>query len=119
MNQELRKKIDKALMETFVGNFLFSEEEQNEMLEELSGLFRSVCNSWGAFLEDSQLKLAFVTIVNLTKKWNSNENTWLDVLYKKLLGRQFLENESTGKAYRLIQKAYETVTEKYKVFCFK
>ena len=118
MNQELRKKIDKALMETFVGNFLFSEEEQTEMLEELSGLFRSVCNSWGAFLEDSQLKLAFVTIVNLTKKWNSNENAWLDFLYKKLLGRQFLENESIGKAYRLIQKAYETVTEKYKVFCF-
>ena len=32
MNLELQKKIDDAIKEVFVGNYIFSEEEQTEML---------------------------------------------------------------------------------------
>lgn len=118
MNQELKNKINDAIKETFVGNYIFTEEEQTEMLEELSRSFRDICNSWGTSLNPSQYELAFVTIVNLTKKWDSHVDTWLEFLYKKLLGRQSLENEPTGKAYRLIQEIYESLTKRNKIFYF-
>lgn len=118
MNLELQKKIDDAIKETFVGNYIFSEEEQTEMLEELSRAFRYVCNSWGASFNYSQYELAFVTLVNLTKKWDSHEDTWLEFLYKKLLGRQSLEDAPTGKAYKIIQEVYESLTRRNKIFYF-
>ena len=73
MNQELLKKINDAIDETFVGNYIFTEEEQTEMLEELSRSFSYVCNTWGEFLSPLQYNLTFVTLVNLTKQWNANE----------------------------------------------
>ena len=45
MNQELLKKINDAIDETFVGNYIFTEEEQTEMLEELNRSFSYVCNT--------------------------------------------------------------------------
>ncbi len=118
MNQELLKKINDAIDETFVGNYIFTEEEQAEMLEELSRSFSYVCNTWGESLSPLQYNLTFVTLVNLTKQWHANEDTWLDFLYKKLLGKQSLEDEPTGKAYRLIKDVYDSLTKKNKVFYF-
>ena len=118
MNHELQKKIDDAIKETFVGNYLFTEEEQIAMLEEVSDSFRYVCNSWGTSFNYSQCELAFVTLVNLTKKWDSREDTWLEFLYKKLLGRQSLEDAPTGKAYKIIQEVYEILTKRNKIYYF-
>ena len=119
MNQELQKKIENAMNETFVGNYIFTDDEMSEMIEELSRSFSYVCNTWGAILSPIQYNLTFVVLVNLTKQWNSNEDTWLDFLYKKLLGRKSLENEPIGKAYKIIKDVYESLTAGNKIFYFE
>lgn len=118
MNLELQKKIKNAMNETFVGNYMFTDEELCEMIEELSRSFNRVCNTWGETLSLSQYELTFVVLVNLTKLWNATEDTWLDFLYKKLLGRQSLENEPTGKAYGILKTVYENLVSKDKIFYF-
>lgn len=118
MDQELQKKITEALNERFVGNYIFTDKEQAEMIEELSRSFKDVCRSWGATLSPSQYELAFVSIVNLTKKWDADEHGWLNFIYRNLLGEQFLKENNTGKAYRIIKDVCENLAKQNKIFYF-
>ena len=71
MEQELEKKIEEALEETFVGNYVFTDQEIDKIIDDVSSKFRIVCKNRGENLKISDYNEAFVAIVNLTRKWGS------------------------------------------------
>ena len=73
MKRGLEARIEDAFKEEFVGNFLFSEEEENIILDEASRIFRTVCFERGETLPYSDYHLIFVALVIATKRWKNVE----------------------------------------------
>jgi len=78
MTDDLMLKIREAIKEPIVGNYLFSQEE----LEEIYSRAGSMLQSFGCKNEDDYA-VVFIALVNLTKEWKSEEDTFLDFIYRK------------------------------------
>ena len=84
--KELLSKIREAMNETFVGNYLFSDEELARVYEFTGRLLRSYDGNRGNIILPKYDELVFVAMVNAVKTWKSDEDTFWDCIYKKLIG---------------------------------
>lgn len=114
MKQTLKDKINDAMKEKFVGNFIFSEDELSDIYDNASIILRRIGNEWGIDLSQTDYNLIFVALVNLSKDWNSDEESALfKFFYKKLLG----SNENCeGKIYTQITNAIQGLNNSNKIF---
>ena len=122
MKHDLESKIKDALKEEFVGNFLFTEDEENIILDNASRIFRKVCFERNETVSFFDYDLIFVALVIITKRWKSDEATFLDNIYRHLLGRQSEEEASTRKAYKVIRQVIDYFESSNKIFvlsCFQ
>ena len=79
--KELLPKISEAMNETFVGNYVFSEEELAQIYEFAGEQLR---NYSGSLMGYDQLM--FVAMVNAVKTWKSDEDRFWDCIGRKLIG---------------------------------
>jgi len=114
MSDEISKKIEKAMGETFVGNYLFTPEELNEIYDLASHKLRRVNNERGEFLSRSDYNLVFVAIVNITKDWDSSQEAFFDYIFRKLLG----SNDYSNKIYNQIINIVNDLNKKNNIFMF-
>lgn len=84
--KELLPKISEAMNETFVGNYLFSDEELARIYDFTGCLLRNYDGGWGNSISQGYDQLVFVAMVNAVKTWKSDEDTFWDCIYKKLIG---------------------------------
>ena len=116
MNKELLDKIKRAMTQNFVGNYIFSIDEENEILEEASRIFRRVCYERGDSLSYLDYDLIFISLVIATKYWDSQSDKFLDNIYKRLLGKQADEEGPKGKAYTQITKLIDHLARHNKIY---
>ena len=84
--KELLPKISEAMNETFVGNYVFSDEELARVYDFTGCLLRNYDGGWGNSISQEYDQLVFVAMVNAVKTWKSDEDTFWDCIYKKLIG---------------------------------
>ena len=84
--KELLPKISEAMNETFVGNYVFSDEELARIYDFTGCLLRNYDGGWGNSISQGYDQLVFVAMVNAVKTWKSDEDTVWDCIYKKLIG---------------------------------
>ena len=84
--KELLPKIGEAMKETFVGNYVFSDEELSRVYDFTGCLLRNYDGGWGNIISQGYDELVFVAMVNAVKTWKSDEDTFWDCIYKKLIG---------------------------------
>ena len=84
--KELLPKIGEAMKETFVGNYVFSDEELSRVYDFTGCLLRNYDGGWGNSISQGYDELVFVAMVNAVKTWKSDEDTFWDCIYKKLIG---------------------------------
>lgn len=84
--KELLPKISEAMNETFVGNYVFSDEELARVYDFTGYLLRNYDGGWGNSISQGYDQLVFVAMVNAVKTWKSDEDTFWDCIYKKLIG---------------------------------
>lgn len=86
--KELLPKINEAIKETFVGNYIFSEDELAGVYDFVGGLLRNYDAVRGSSISSEYDAIIFIAMVNAVKSWKSDEDTFWDCIYKKLLGTQ-------------------------------
>lgn len=84
--KELLQKISEAMDETFVGNYMFSDDELARIYDFTGCLLRNYDGGWGSSISKRYDQLIFVAMVNAVKTWKSNDDTFWDCIYKKLIG---------------------------------
>lgn len=84
--KELLPKIGEAMKESFVGNYVFSDEELARVYDFTGCLLRNYDGGWGNSISQGYDELVFVAMVNAVKTWKSDEDTFWDCIYKKLIG---------------------------------
>ena len=84
--KELLPKISEAMKETFVGNYVFSDEELARVYDFTGCLLRNYDGGWGNTISQGYDQLVFVAMVNAVKTWRSDEDTFWYCIYKKLIG---------------------------------
>lgn len=84
--KELLPKISDAIKESFVGNYVFSDEELACVYDFTGRLLRNYDGGWGNTIAQGYDELIFVAMVNAVKTWKSDEDTFWDCIYKKLIG---------------------------------
>lgn len=84
--KELLPKISEAMNETFVGNYVFSNEELARIYDFTGCLLRNYDSDWGNSISQGYDQLIFVAMVNAVKTWKSDDDTFWDCIYKKLIG---------------------------------
>ena len=84
--KELLPKISEAMNDTFVGNYVFSDEELARVYDFTGCLLRNYDGGWGNSISQEYDQLVFVAMVNAVKTWKSDEDTFWDCIYKKLIG---------------------------------
>ena len=111
MQENLKNKISKAIQEPFVGNYIFTQEELNQIYQDLGLKLRYIATERGEVLSPLDYDLVFVALVNLAKDWISEEDAFFDYISKKLLGYLPLP----GKVYIQITNAINKLSEE-KIF---
>lgn len=111
MEQELRIKISEAIKEPFVGNYIFSNNDLTFIYDEAGNILRYISNERGVDLSCSDYELIFVALVNLSKEWNSEEESFFDYIYRRLLG-----NVQTGKVYTQITNMMRKLNTSGKIY---
>ena len=81
MRKELLAKIEEAINEPIVGNYIFSDEELGEIYERAGLIFRS----FGVKTKED-MAIVFIALVNVTKSWNSDEDRFLNYVSRKIAG---------------------------------
>ena len=76
--KELLPKISEAMNETFVGNYVFSDEELARIYDFTGCLLRNYDGGWGNSISQGYDQLVFVAMVNAVKTWKSDEDTFWD-----------------------------------------
>ncbi len=114
MEQALKDRISEAMKEEFVGNYIFSEDDLSTIYDNAGYILRRIGNEWGIDLPRIDYDLIFVSLVNLSKEWNLDEESALfEFFYKKLLG----SNESGGgKIYTQITKVIQGLNNSNEIF---
>lgn len=94
---ELQKKIEEAMKEKFVGNYMFSEEELAEIFSQTSFLLRQLEVNRGNTIASLNNDMFFVAMVNAAKELGDTEETFWGLIYRKLMGR-----DGSGKVYNFL-----------------
>ena len=84
--EELFQKISEAMHEDFVGNYVFNDEDLAKIYDFTGCLLRKYDSGWGNSISQNYDTLIFVAMVNAVKAWNSEADTFLDCIYKTLIG---------------------------------
>lgn len=84
--EQILQKVTEAIKSDFVGNYIFSDDEISKIFDFTGKLLRSYDGGWGNSISQSYDPLVFVAMVNAVKTWKSNEDTFWDCIYKKLMG---------------------------------
>ncbi len=113
-NPILKEKINEAMKEEFVGNYIFSDEELSIIYDDVSSILRRIGNNWGSDISGTDYNLIFVALVNLSKEWNVNDESALfEYIYTKLLGNRI---NGGGKIYNQITNVIENLGYSNKIF---
>lgn len=111
MNYELQEKIRQAMRQPFVGNFVFSDDELTEIYTTIGQALRSVENEHGVTLPQSYDDIFFVALVNVAKDWDSDEDRFLNYIFRRLIG-----TECSGKIYNCFKNTIDRQIEHGNVF---
>ena len=84
--KELLSKINEAMQETLVGNYIFSDEELTQMYGFVGELLRNYDHNYGSCISQEYDQLVFVAMVNATKTWKSDEDTFWESIYSHISG---------------------------------
>lgn len=84
--KELLSQINEAMKETFVGNYVFSDEALSRIYDFSGNMLRTIDNDWGNTIPQGYDQLVFVAMVNAAKNWNADENSFWDYICKRLIG---------------------------------
>ena len=106
---ELKSKIQKALGLSLVGDYVFSEEELNELYQETGSLLRNLESVRGSYLGKRYDELVFVSIVNACKEMNSGEDSFFGYLFRKFVG----SDDFLPKTYNYLHDVIERVCKRY------
>ena len=102
--EELKRKVNEAMQEKFVGNFEFTESE----LDDLFSLCKKVLKSYeiGAIstISPERDTWFFVAMVNAIKRWNSEEESFWDWIAGELLDLEHCPQKSYLYLTGLIKK---------------
>ena len=79
MREELLTKVKEAIKEPIVGNYIFNADELEEIYHEAAVYLQSF-----SYSNKDRDSVIFVALVNLTKEWKSDEDTFLDFIYRKI-----------------------------------
>lgn len=110
----LQDKINDSFNSDFLGNTLsFSDEEKSKIYDEVGLILRRVGGTWGETIKPNEYMAVVTALVELTKEWDSDEDSWLDFVSKKLLGAQ---GEIRGKTYNQVCNCIDELCRKGKVF---
>ena len=108
---DLRQKIARAMEQEFVGNFVFSDEEISQMFEFAGTVLRNYDTGFGNSISQSYDEWLFVAMVNAIKTWNSDESSFWECIFKKLLGYS-----NSQKIYLHLTKVIERLGSAKKIF---
>ena len=97
LSPALMKKASAAMQCLFVGDYLFSKEEISQLCDFIGESLRECESLWGKVISPIYDEVAFVTIVNIVKDWNSTEDSFWSFIFRKLLGY-----ENSSKTYNYI-----------------
>lgn len=86
--KDLLPKISEAMDKTFVGDYVFSNEELARIYDFTSCLLRNYDSGYGNSISQRYDQLVFVAMINAVKTWKSDEDTFWDCIYKKLIGKK-------------------------------
>ena len=114
IDKSIRDKIDKAMMCSFVGSYIFTDEELSVIYDDVGQIFRRAIISFGENISSLYYDEIFVALVNLAKEWDSEEDAFFDFIYRRLLGT----SDGRGKAYNQIVLALQRLYDKNKIFMF-
>lgn len=84
--KELLPKINAAINEDFVGNYVFSDMELTQIYDFTGRLLRNYDGAYGNTIPPRYDQLIFVAMVNAAKAWKSDKDTFWDCICKKLIG---------------------------------
>ena len=84
--EQILQKVTEALKSDFVGNYVFSDDELSKIYDFTGKLLRSYDGGWGNSISQNYDPLVFVAMVNAVKTWKSDEDTFWECIYKKLMG---------------------------------
>ena len=79
-------RIEQAMKETLVGNYMFTDEELAQLYSATEKLLRNYDSSRGNDIPKMFDPFFFVAMVNAVKDWRSGEDTFWDHINIKLLG---------------------------------
>ena len=108
---DLRQKIAQAMEQEFVGNFVFSDEEISQMFEFAGTVLRNYDTGYGNSISQGYDEWLFVSMVNAIKTWNSDESSFWECIFKKLLGYS-----NSQKVYVHLTKVIERLGVAKKIF---
>ena len=114
MDKELKDKINEAIKLEFVGNYVFTEEELSIIYDDVGRQLRYISSERGEHLPSLFHEMLFVALVNLAKEWNSEEDAFLEFVYRRLLG-----TNGNGKVYTQITCAIQNLFDEEKIFLLK
>ena len=100
LSQKMYEKINKAFNENYlIGNVLFSDEEKSQLYDYVGDFFRRRITIRNDCIYVAECKLLMMALVELTKEWSRDEDSWLDFISKKLLGQSV---QTAGKFHQQI-----------------
>lgn len=97
--------------ETFVGNYVFSDEELARIYDFTSPLLRNYDCGWGNSIPRKYDQPIFVAMVNAVKTWKSDEDTFWNFIYKKLIGTEY----GSQKVYTYLTGVIERLGKNNKI----
>lgn len=115
MEQQLREKIKEAMKESFVGNYIFTDDELTNIYKESRIILKNVVREWGADVSYIDYDLIFVAVVNLAKDWNPDEKSLFDYIICKLMDN----DNGSSKLYCQIIKVINKLANSNKIFMLK
>ncbi len=109
MEPALKYKIRAAINEDFVGDFIFQPDELAIIYDEAARVLL-ISDEDMLFWE---LELIFVALVNVTKDWEAEEDTFYGFIYKKILGK---ENDVNASIYLKILNIIDSLARAKSVY---
>lgn len=95
-------KVNKAFDLPIVGDFVFSDHELASIYDNTSNILRWYANEHGGQIQHTNDKLIFIALVNASKQWDADEDTFWGFISRKFTG----SDSST-----LSQKVYNYITD--------
>ena len=119
LSLEIINKINKLYEKDFLGDsLLFSEDEKSQIYDEVGRILNNVLNNRGENIPSYRYKVVVVALVELTKEWNLDSESWFSFLFKKLVGSS-VSDEKKGKFYSQITKCISSIGSKKPNFLFQ